>query len=137
MRATLRASISRRESSSPKTLLPYSVEGVAASPVARQHAYTIARGIVTVGGRRVGVKRSKVEHHCRRGPNHLRVRSASSPIVSIVSALSLSMLKGSQPSVRDVDILGDCSAASPNTTDNLAIDHDRDTAAQQGEARLL
>ena len=52
-------------------------------------------------------------------------------------ALSLSMLKGSQPSVRDVDVLGDCSAASANTTDNLAIDHDRDTAAKQSEARLL
>ena len=59
------------------------------------------------------------------------------PIAGQAMHVTRSMLQSSQPCVRDVDVLGDCPAAGANATDNLAIDHDRDTATQESKARLL
>ena len=64
-------------------------------------------------------------------------RSSTLAIACQMTRSASSMLERRQPCVCDLDVLGDRPAARANATENLAVDYDRETAAQQSKARLL
>src|SRR5947207_14392213 len=64
-------------------------------------------------------------------------RSSTLAIACDMTRSASSMVERRQPCVCDVDVLGDGPAAGANPADNLAVDRDRGTTAQQTEARLL